>query len=147
MKKIVFILGLCFTWLLSQAQFPQSDSWKISWNKKVIAETNKKTEAAGIGKIKTADLKKNYSLEIVYKEADIQKEKEWIRSFMIVDESDKELARKDSIRTWKITSAQLKKLFGNKKKIILYTIAIPSDPDLAARVRVRRVQLCTLELK
>ena len=147
MKKLSLILCFSLAYMLSNAQFPATDSWKISWNKKVIAETNNKTGSAGTAKIKAADLKKNYSLDISYKEADAQKEKQWIRSFMIVDESDKELLRKDGIRTWKITSTELKKLFGDKKKIMICTIAIPSDPDLAARVRVRRVLLCTLELK
>ena len=65
---------------------------------------------------------------------------------MFFDENDQELSRKDNTRNAKITAAELKKLFGDKKKIKIYTIAVPTDPDLAARVRVRRMHLCTLEL-
>ena len=147
MKKIFPLLSLSFVYMLLQAQNAQPDSWKIKWNKKVILETSKSDEAVNIRKIKSSDLKKNYILEISYKEADTKKEKEWTRSFMVFNESDNEIVRKDSARNWKITGAELKKLFGDKKKIKLYTIAVPTDPALAARVRVRRVHLCTLELQ
>ena len=110
-------------------------------------QTGETNESANVRTIKASDLKKNYVLEISYKEVDVAKEKEWIRSFMVFDESDQQLLKKDSTRHIKITSAQLKKLFGDKKKIKIYTIAIPSDPDLAARVRVRRMHLCTLQLQ
>jgi hypothetical protein len=146
MKKIFLLLSLGLTYLLLQAQNAQPDSWKIKWNKKVILETSKTNETANTRKIKSADLKKNYVLEISYKESDAKKEKEWIRSFMVFDESDNEILRKDSTRNTMITASELKKLFGDKKKIKIYTIAIPADPDLAARVRVRRAHLCTLEL-
>ena len=146
MKKILLLLSLSFVYMLPQAQKAQPDSWKITWNKKVILETSKSDETANIRKIKAADLKKNYVLQITYKESDPKKIKEWNRSFMFFNESDNEISRKDSVRNWKITAAELKKLFGDKKKLKIYTIAIPSDPDLAARVRVRRIHLCTLEV-
>ena len=147
MKKIIFLIALVSVHMISQGQKAKSDSWKITWNKKVILETSKSDETANIRKIKAADLKKNYSFQISYKESDPKKMKEWNRSVMFFNESDNEISRKDSTRNWKITAAELKKLFGNKKKLKIYTIAIPSDPDLAARVRVRRVHLCTLELQ
>ena len=147
MKKIFLFLSLGLTYMLLQAQNAQPDSWKIKWNKKTILETSKSDEAANIRKIKSSDLKKNYVLEISYKEADAKKEKEWNRSFMFFGESDNEILRKDNTRNVKITAAELKKLFADNKKVKIYTIAIPTDPDLAARVRVRRVHLCTLELQ
>jgi hypothetical protein len=147
MKKIFLLLSLSFAYMLPQAQSLQSDSWKITWNKKVILESGRNSEIANTRKIKAADLKKSYVLEILYKESYPKKEKGWIRSFIFFDETDQELSRKDSTRNTKISAVELKKLFGDKKKIKIYTIAIPSDPDLAARVRVRRVHLCTLELQ
>jgi hypothetical protein len=146
MKKIFLLLSLGLTYMLLYAQNAQPDSWKIKWNKKVILETSKSDEAANVRKIKMSDLKKNYFLEINYKEADAKKEREWTRSFMFFNESDNELLRKDSTRSWKISAAELKKLFGDKKKIKIYTVAVPTDPNMAARVRVRRVHLCTIEL-
>jgi len=147
MKRLFLLFSFSFIYILSQSQPVKADSWKIKWNKKTILESSKENEAANTKKIKQAELKKNYSLEISYKESDTQKEKAWKRSFIFFDEADKELLRKDNTRSTKLTAAELKKLFGDKKKIKIYTIAIPSDPDLAARVRVRRVHLCTLELQ
>ena len=147
MKRKLLLLSFLPLYIFSYAQPASADSWKITWNKKVILQTGETNESANVRTIKASDLKKNYVLEISYKEVDVAKEKEWIRSFMVFDESDQQLLKKDSTRHIKITSAQLKKLFGDKKKIKIYTIAIPSDPDLAARVRVRRMHLCTLQLQ
>jgi hypothetical protein len=130
----------------SQAQNLPADSWKITWNKKLILATSNSDEAGNILKIGSGDLDKNYVLEISYKEADSKKLREWNRSFMFMDESDNELLRKDSTRNTNISAADFKKLFNDRKKIKIYTVAVPNDPNLAARVRVRRVHLCTLEL-
>ena len=147
MKKIFPLLILTLPCIIAHAQDFPSDFWKIKWNKKVILEAKHVNEVANVRQIKAKDLEKNYLLEVSYKKEDAKAEKDWIRSFLIFDENDRELLRKDSTRDMKITAAQLKKLFGNKKKIKIYTIAIPSDPDMAARVRVRRVHLCTLQLQ
>lgn len=149
MKRSFFILSLAFSWLLSQSQMEvmKEDSWKIKWNKKVLLEASSENEAANTRQIKKAELTKNYCLEISYKESDPVKEKEWNRSFLFFGDTDTELMRKDSTRSVKVAAAELKKIFGNQNKIRIYTIAIPTDPDLAARVRVRRVHLCTLELQ
>jgi DNA segregation ATPase FtsK/SpoIIIE-like protein len=149
MKRSFFIISLALSWLFSQSQTEviKEDSWKIKWNKKVLLEAHQSNEKTNTKKIKKTELSKKYSLEVAYKESDPAKEKEWNRSFMFVGDNDNELLRKDSTRKVSITAAELKKLFANQKKIRIYTIAIPTDPDLAARVRVRRVLLCTLELQ
>ena len=147
MKKIFLLLTLGFAYMLPQAQTLPADSWKIKWNEKIILETSKSDETANTKTINSADLGKKYSLEISYQEADAQKEKDWKRSFMFFDGGDNEVLRKDSTHSAKVTAAELKKLFSDRKKIKIYTIAIPTDPDLAARVRVRRVYLCTLVLQ
>ena len=147
MKKLFLLLSLIGTYMFSEAQTQKTDSWKIKWNKKTILDAAKENETANTKKIAKAELSKKYCLEIAYKESDPAKEKEWNRSFLFFGDTDNELLRKDSTRNVKITAAELKKLFGDQKKIRIYTMAIPSDPDLAARVRVRRVHLCTLELQ
>src|SRR6185503_406854 len=109
MKKIPLLLSLSFVYMLLQAQKAQPDSWKITWNKKVIIESSKSDETTNIRKIKAADFKKNYVLQISYKESDPKKIKEWNRTFMIFNESDNEISRKDSTRNWRITASELKK--------------------------------------
>ena len=125
----------------------KQDNWKIKWNKKVILNATTENETKNIKKLKKAELSKRYSLEINYKESDPAKEKAWNRSFLFFGDNDNELLRKESVRNVTLTAAELKRLFGDQKKIRIYTMAIPTDPDLAARVRVRRIHLCTLELQ
>ena len=149
MKRLIFILTLACGWFFSQGQpeIVKTDSWKVRWNKKTILETGTENETENTKKIKKTDLNKNYTLELYYKEADLEKETHWNRSFLLFDEKDNQLLKKDSSSLVKISSAELKNAFANKNKIRIYTIAIPLDPELAARVRVRRVHLCTLELQ
>lgn len=128
-------------------QVVEENSWQIKWNKKLLLDASKENESANTKKIKKAELDKNYCLEIIYKEADPKNKKEWTRSFHFFGDSENELLRKDSTWNVNIPAAELKKLLGDQRKIRIYTIAIPTDPDLAARVRVRRVHLCTLEFQ
>jgi hypothetical protein len=132
---------------MGQPKTMQASSWQIKWNNKTLLETGKENEAINTKKIKKADLAKKCFLEIIYKEADPAKEKEWVRSFLLYGDTDNEVLRKDSTQTIKIPAAELKKLFSTQKKIRIYTTAIPSDPNMAARVRIRRVHLCTLVLQ
>jgi hypothetical protein len=145
MKNLFLILSFIGISMLSKSQTPQTDSWKIEWNKKTILETTKENEADNTRKVKLADLKNNCFLEVSYKEN--PPKKDWKRDFLFFDEGDNELLRKDSTTSTKISGAELKKLFADKKKIMIYTVALPTDPDLAARIRIRRVHLCTLELQ
>jgi hypothetical protein len=50
-------------------------------------------------------------------------------------------------KTMIISGKELKELFTNRKKIVLYFAAIPKDPNLAAIVRIGRVQVCTVQLQ
>jgi hypothetical protein len=144
MKKLLLFLNLSFITMSLPAQ---TDSWKIKWGKKIILEAVKEDEAANTQKINKAGLGKPFFLEISYTEADPKSVKALRRSFLLFDETDKELLKKDSTRSAKISAAELKKFFGDKTKIKIYTVAIPTNPRLAATVRVRRVHLCTLELQ
>jgi hypothetical protein len=149
MKKSIFILSLTISWLFSQSQMEviKQDTWKVKWNKKVILESSRENETANTKKINKAELSRKYCLEIAYTASDPAKQKEWKRSFLFFGDNDNELLRKDSTHSITLTAAELNNLFGDQKKIKIYTIAIPTDPDLAARVRVRRVHLCTLQLQ
>ncbi len=127
--------------MISAAQ----DSWKIKLNGKILLSSNAENETKNTKKIKKTGLNNTGSLDIVYK--DVDPVSGWKRSLLFFDENDNELIRKDSIKgTTKITTRSLKLLFTERKKIKIYTVSLPADPNLAASVRVRRVHLCTLEL-
>lgn len=141
MRKLFLLPLLLLSMLLASAQA----SWRIKLNDKTVLLASKENEAANTKKIMPAAWNKNKGcLEIIYK--DDKSEKDWYRSFFIGDDSGNDLIRKDSVNKLEISTKTLKKALNGKKKIIIYTAAVPSDPELAARVRIRRVHLCTLEL-
>ncbi|HEX7847199.1 MAG TPA: hypothetical protein VF476_15470 [Chitinophagaceae bacterium] len=141
MKKIFLIAGLVFMAFQLSAQ----DSWKLKQAGKVLLSANAENETANTTKIKRTAFDKSGTLDILYK--DSKPAAEWKRTLLFFDENDNELLRKDSITaTTKINNSTLKELFTGKKKIRIYTISLPTDPNKAAAIRVRRVHLCTLEL-
>ncbi len=120
------------------------DSWKVTHNGKVRQTTSKENEAKNVISIKASDLKKPGTLSIAYTDKD--PEAGWERTITLFDTQDAELeTRKGAIV--KVQNSRLLALSKNSKTIKVYTWAMPTDPELAARVRIRRVHLCTLVIK
>lgn len=140
MKKLFLLLPVFFTALLAGAQ----DGWSVRLNNKTLLNAAKENEQANSRTIKASEWKKNGSLEVIFKKPEAREG--WIRYIVFVDENDNELTRKEAAKQVKISLTLLKKLVAGKTKIKIYTFSLPADPDLAARVRVRRVHLCTLVL-
>ncbi len=141
MKKIFFFLLLINFAIISSAQ----DSWKVFFNKTECLKSNEENESKNIISITQASLNKGGELAITYIEDEPQKD--WRRIISIFDKNDNELFKKENVRMLKIPNARVKNLFKNKSSLHIYTWALPNDPDLAARIRIRRVHLCTIELK
>lgn len=117
---------------------------RIILNKKTIFLAKQENEETNTATLKLSDLKPNKNFIISYAEA--KPEKDWKRVIGIYDESDEELIRKDAV-TLKLNTTQVRKWFTTNRKIKIYTWSLPKDPKEAARVRVRRVHLCTIVLK
>ena len=45
-----------------------------------------------------------------------------------------------------LPNGRLRALLQQSPSLKVYTWALPTDPELAARIRIRRVHLCTLKL-
>lgn len=120
------------------------DSWLVVHGGKVRLKTAEEDETKNVVNIKATDLKKTGHLLISYIEA--EKQKDWKRTIMFVGPNDKELLKIDG-PVAKVQNAKLKALAAKSKTIKVYTISLPSDPEVAATVRVRRVHLCTLSVK
>jgi len=129
--------------LLSSIAFTQ-DNWKISHNDKIKLQASAENTEKNVAQIKNADLAKKNLLQIVYKE--ITPQEDWKREIIIFDPADNELLRQKG-SLLKVQNTSLKNLFKKSKTLVVYTMALPSDPAQAALVRVRRVHLCTLVLK
>lgn len=119
----------------------QEGKWTIKMNGKILLSTSTEDEKTNTKKISLTEWKKTGSLELSFTDADPVF---WIRSFLLVDENDVQLFNADSTIKLKISLSKLRKLFTGKKRIVIYTVARPSNPDIA--VRIRRVHLCTLKL-
>lgn len=141
MKTLLLASLLIFASSMTHAQ----DSWKIKHNGKLIFSAAGEDEEKNNKSVKMSEFAKSGTLDILYKES-IPRES-WKRSILFFDENDNQLLSKDSVNAvTKVNNNTLHKLFTGKKKIRIYTVAIPTDPDLAARVRIRRIHLFTIEL-
>jgi len=136
-----FLLFLTFA--ICTSLMAQNDQWKVTHNAKVRLSTSEENEKNSI-EIKTADVNKKGLLSIAFKEGVPQPD--WQRELIIFDPADNELLKQKG-SLLKVQNADLKKLFGKSKTLMVYTMSLPKDPNLAATVRVRRVHLCTLVLK
>lgn len=138
--KLFLVLLLSLT---SFSVFAQN-SWKVCFDKKTLLSTSEESEEKNIIKISAADLKKYKNFTISYKQEEPQKG--WRRTISFYDDNNNELSKQTGNR-FTIKSGTLKNLFQTSKIIKVYTVSLPTDPNLAAQVRVRRVHLCTLVLE
>lgn len=142
MKLIFSILVLVFS-LTTMAQ--KYDSWEIFHNRREVASFNLKKETEDEKKV----LLLNRALEepgffiITYTPA--SEYADWTRNFVICDSTGKELRKFDNLGSQlKMLNDDIARLIGDRQKIKIYSWAIPSDPKLAASIRVRRILLCTI---
>jgi hypothetical protein len=141
MKKTILLL----TFLLPVLCVIAQDTWKVKLNNKTLVATNETDNKQYVKKVTTKEWKKSGSLEVIYNREEEMRDG-WIRTFYLIDEMGNEVIQKDSTDKLKIPLKELRKRFAGKKKIDIYTIVRPTDPEVAMRVRIRRVLLCTLEL-
>jgi regulator of protease activity HflC (stomatin/prohibitin superfamily) len=143
MKSLLFIV-LLFSAFSAYSQ--DNAEWKIIINKKTIFSAKQEDEQKNIDTISLSDVKPNKNFIISYFETIDNAKKSWKRIIGIYNESDKELIRKDAVAL-KLNTTQVRKWLFDNKKIKIYSWSLPKDPKEAARVRVRRVHLCTIVLK
>lgn len=120
------------------------DSWKLTHNGTVRLQSKEEDTEGNAFAVRIADFNKAGTLSVVFKGSGSNAE--WIRTIMVVDESDTELATGKG-STLALSNARLRSLFKKSPTLKVYTMAIPSDPKQAALVRVRRIHLATITLK
>jgi len=138
--KLFLVLLLSLTSFTVFAQ----NSWKVCLDKKTLLSTSEESEQKNIIKISAAGLKKYKNFTVSYRQEDPQKG--WRRTISFYDDTNNELLKQTGNK-FTIKSKSLQNLLQTSKTIKVYTIALPTDPNLAAQVRVRRVHLCTLVLE
>lgn len=95
-------------------------------------------------------LKERYTTKSLLSIRETNPQKGWIRKYDITNEQDKVIVQLASpahsaIKQIPVTTL-LKKLDAGKK-YFLYTYSLPSDPAMAAAVRIRRYLLCTITVE
>ena len=141
MKKVSFLLLLVFVVLMTSAQ----DSWKVYHNKIEKLNTGKSDPVQNVIPIKQSDLNVPGFFVVSYIEEKPQTN--WIRYFGMYDGAENMLMQKKGETMLKMSNGTLKNLLAKNSVIKIFTWALPADPKQAARIRVRRVHLCTVELK
>lgn len=143
MKNFLFTVLLFFVF----SAFSQDNAeWKIILDKKTIFSAKQEDEQRNIDTVSLSGIKPNKNFTIYYSETINHSKKSWKRIIGVYNEEDKELIRKEAVPL-RLNTSQIRKWLIDNKKIKIYTWSLPKDPKEAARVRVRRVHLCTIVLK
>lgn len=145
MKNYIISLIFCS---LSLHSFSQDGvHWQIRHNKKqIFSAIEENPDSNKITVSPTGFTTKGYfTISFIEENTSVTKVK-WIRTIALYDESDNELYKKASASV-KIPDTLMKKLLTKNKTIRIFTWSLPKDPAEAARIRIRRVHLCTIVLR
>jgi len=114
------------------------DSWKLYLGKQELASGKVSDENESTVRLKAG----SDQLLVAYMAED--RAPDQTRHFAFFDEKGTELLSKAGGSRAKFELATITSLLEKYDHISLYSWSIPNDPELAARVRVRRVLLCHL---
>ena len=142
MNKLVLILLFTFGTFMAEAQ----TGWTVSYQKKVLLKNAVEDKEKNVVNIKKSTLKSTVFLQLNPVDADT--------AYNITIEAEAVGEEFTGLKSWEysgkavsISGTELKTLFTGRKKLAFYYTAIPKDPNLAAVVRVRKVHICTVNLK
>jgi hypothetical protein len=116
--------------------------WQIDLGKKSVIKTgneSKETNHIVLTKDQTEQ-----SLTIAYYDEDPSL---YVRSIMITNAEGNTIYRKEGATKVTLSAKEFAALWQNNNTLDIQTFGIPSDPDLAARIRVRPRHLCTFVLR
>lgn len=143
--KILFLIVSLLGFFQINAQTSGGNTWTVEHNKAVRLKATGENVAKNTLTIKASDLKAEGQLYINYTEA--KPLKDWKRTFAVFDEKDNDLMSYSG-SSFKISNGKLRSLASDGITTIrIYTWALPTDPDLASRIRIKRVHLCTVRLQ
>jgi hypothetical protein len=144
MIRLLFFSLFSFSLLPVFSQ--DSAEWAILLNKKKIFSAKEENDQKNIISVKLSDLKPGKNFTLFYLQVNTANKNQWIRTIGVYTTEDNELIRKNT-SSITLPYKQIKKMLLENKTIRIYTWSLPKDPKEAARVRVRRVHLCTIVLK
>ena len=140
MKLLFFIFQL----LIMTSAVNAQHNWKITHNGKAKISTSDENESRNRFSIQKVDLAKPGSLWVHYMEW--EKQPEWERYIGFFDEKENELYL-DTTSVVQLTNKKLTSLTKGVGTVKIYTWSLPTDPELAARIRIRRIHLATISIQ
>ncbi|RYZ21606.1 MAG: hypothetical protein EOO16_12270 [Chitinophagaceae bacterium] len=143
---LLFLALFAGTFVFAQKRgVSEEASWKITQGKKTLLSTETEDEAANVITLRRADLKKNGTFTLQFKPAAGQATG-WKRTIGLYGAND-EILKEFSGNKLSLSSLALSGLLKGRKQVMIYTMAIPSDPKKAVLVRMRRVHLATINVE
>ena len=142
--KTLFI-AICSVLFFNSAHAQAPDTWKIILDNKVIA-SGKSDKADSVINLKSSVLKKTDKIVLSYSAG--SPNPGWNRTFSINNAKDENLITLPMSKpsgSVSLNADSLKKLIAKTKSFYIYTISLPKDRSLAARVRVARILLGKIE--
>lgn len=139
---MIVILSISMMAAMFSAELSDENSWTIFHNRKKIAEFShsQDDEAKKITIPKRSVAQPGFLL-LEY-ETD-KNSADWKRTFVITDSNGKELKKVEGGNQLRVVNDDLEKMAA-KGAIRILTYSVPSDPQQAAAVRVRRILLCSI---
>ena len=142
MKKLLLLIPAFL--LLVVLKVAANDSCVVLLNNRVVFKGLVEQQDAVVT-IKSKDLKGNDRISIVYHTQN--ESKGWKRTFYVQDSTQEnvktiELGQQSGSVT--ISGTVLNAMKEKKKPVFIYTISLPKDKAMAARIRVRTLFLCKI---
>lgn len=140
---------LLYTLILFPAtlQAQSYDKWEIYQNRKEVNAFNNKKETNDERNI----LLLNRFLEgpgfFIIEFTPAKEQAEWIRTIAFYDSTDQEIREYNNTLFLRIHNSEIAGIMEGRQKVRVYSWAVPKDPAEAAKVRPRRLLLCTLSTR
>ncbi|RYY92044.1 MAG: hypothetical protein EOO11_21835 [Chitinophagaceae bacterium] len=124
-----------------RAPQPAEASWTVRIGSKTVLRSNAEDPARNVVTVKRSRLREKGDFVLTYMPAAPQPG--WERTISVLTGSDQELQVHKGNRM-RLSGNAFAKLAKGQTELHIYTIALPTDPAIRARVRVRRVHLATI---
>jgi hypothetical protein len=143
MKQVLVLIPAFL--LLAVLKSVANDSCIVLLNKQVVFKGTVEQPAA-VASIKSKSLRSNDRITIVYHTEN--ESRGWRRTFYVQDSTQEnmetiELGKQSGSVT--ISATVLNAMKEKKKPVFIYTISLPKDKTMAARIRVKTLFLCKIE--
>lgn len=137
MSRLFLVL---MTSLLSLKGLAQN-SWKVKYGSTVLLQASEENSEKNVRSLSKSQFTKQLPLTVSV--SDPNREKGWER-FITVTGDNVELLRKKTDNLT-VSAKQLRAWLKEYKTLMFHTHSVPTDPDLASRIRIRNVHLFTLK--